>query len=221
LSLSLCLHTENYIRTQFMDILDKLQWLAFGGNMLFIILLIANKRIAWLFGILAAALSIYIFYASNFVSEAYLNVFYVIMGVYGWIYWSRGQKRKGSVPIVEYKWYNHVVLILGATGLALMMGGINKHNPHASVAYADAFSTSFAFMATFLEARKVLSAWLYWIAINIYSIWLYGQKTTENNDLTIMQIQMAVFGVFSILGYFVWKRQWNGKKVSMSKLKPA
>jgi nicotinamide mononucleotide transporter len=204
-----------------MDMLDFLQWLAFGMNMLFIVLITANKKIGWLFGIIAAAVSTYIFYQSNLVSEAFLNAFYVVMGVYGWMYWSKTQGKSKKIPVIEYKWLNHIVLVLASVGLALLMGKINQYNAHAAVPYADAFSTSFAFMATFLEARKVLSGWIYWIAINLYSIWLYGQKTMADHDLTILQIQMAVFALFSVIGFLVWRKKWDGSFTRISKSNPA
>lgn len=204
-----------------MDRLELLQWVVFGANMIFILLITLNRKIGWLFGIIAAALSTYIFYQSELVSEAMLNIYYVIMGVYGWIYWSRTSANAEEIPIVEYKWYNHIILVAGAVGLALLMGSLNEYNPHAALPYADAFSTSFAFMATFLEARKVLSGWLYWIAINLYSIWLYGQKSLAEGELTILQWQMGIFAVFSVIGFVVWKKKWDGRIVRIARSKPA
>jgi len=202
-----------------MDNIYFLQWLAFGANMVFIVLLTLNRKLAWPFGIFAAALSGYIFYQSHYVSEAFLQIFYIIMGVYGWIYWSKGTKG-ASKPIVEYSKGAHLILISGSVGLALLMGKLNQINEYAAVPYADAFSTAFAFTATFLEARKVLSGWIYWIAINIYSIWLYGQKVGNEHDLQILQIQMGVFALFSIIGFIAWKKKWNGKISPMTKLAP-
>lgn len=202
--------------------LNELQWVAFACNMLFIWLLTANKKLAWPFGIIASAILIYVFYQSRLVSESFLQVFYVIMGFYGWMYWSRKQENeKKGVPIVEFQVFDHVVLIAGSVGLALLMGKLNEINPYAALPYADAFSTAFAFTATFLEARKVLSGWIYWIIINLYSIWLYGQKTMDTHDLTVMQIQMGVFTLFSIVGFIVWRKNWNGKTVRMARSKPA
>ena len=50
--------------------------------------------------------------------------------------------------------------------------------------------------------KKVLENWLYWIVIDITSIYLYQEKALEQTAiLFILYTAMAIFG------YFTWMKQ--------------
>jgi nicotinamide mononucleotide transporter len=67
--------------------------------------------------------------------------------------------------------------------------------------YIDSFTTVFSFLATFLEAKKVLSSWKYWIVINGVTIGLYFDK-----GLDIYAGLILVYFIMSFVGYFKWKK---------------
>jgi len=67
--------------------------------------------------------------------------------------------------------------------------------------YLDALTTIFSFIASILEARKILTSWLFWIFINLMTITLYVQQ-----NLIIYVSLTIVYFVFSIVGYLEWKK---------------
>lgn len=175
------------------------EWTAVLLNLLFLYLLIKEIVWCWPFGILASALSIFLFLHAKLPSEAILYSYYVAIGIYGWVVWTK--KREQPFRIKRYPLWLHVLLIVGGIGLSLVLGKFFEGKSYAEKTYADAFSTIFSFIASFLEAQKVLFGWLYWIVLNFFSVWLYHVR-----GLDIYAGQMVIFGFVSIWGMYNW---WN------------
>lgn len=96
-------------------------------------------------------------------------------------------------------------MYLGIGGVVwFMLGYFFKTYTNSSLPWADAFSTSFAFVATYLEARKILESWYYWLVLNLFSIWLYLVR-----DLPVMSGMMIGFFIFSIVGLLAWKKSYE------------
>lgn len=178
-------------------------------SLLFLFLLIRENIWCWLFGILSSLLSIYLFIESRLYSEAILYFYYVITGIYGVIIW---RKRPTEKPLPVVNWPVKVYLYLLVIGFfgSLGLGTFFKQYSNAANPYPDAFSTIFSFIATYLEVHKVLSAWIFWIFINLFSIWLYASR-----DLYIYSALMVVYFVFSIVGYWNWKGKLDVRKETL------
>ena len=62
------------------------------------------RQIIWLwpFGILSSALFILIFFNSKFYADMGLQVYYLGISIYGWMYWSRGgmdRDQRSNLPV--------------------------------------------------------------------------------------------------------------------------
>lgn len=206
------------------DIYDPLFYLEIGAvffNILFLAFLIREKRVCWIYGVVASLLSVALFLSMEkpLYSESILYVFYALFGVYGWLNWGKkGTGDRGTeivpdnngldeveeIPIREWGARQHVVAILiGAVGM-LGLGYFFSTRTDADVPYADAFSTSFSFVATYMEANKILSGWIYWIVLNGFTVWLYAYK-----DAFLYSALMAVFAVLSGVGFLRWRKKYR------------
>ncbi|MCB0481084.1 MAG: nicotinamide mononucleotide transporter [Flavobacteriales bacterium] len=184
--------------------MEALEALAVGLNFTFLILIIREKTIGWPFGILGSAISIYLFIDAKLYSEALLYSFYVVMGVYAWYYWAKNTHNAGEGGIQTWSWMRHLVFTLAAGFGTFLLGFYFKQNTDAAQPYADSGSTMFSFLATYMEAQKVLSGWIYWIAINLFSVWLY-----YNRGLSIYAGLMVIYGILSVVGYWKWTQRLN------------
>jgi nicotinamide mononucleotide transporter len=184
---------------------NLLEWFSVGLNLLFVIYIIREQRIGWLFGIVGSFLSIALFIGVKLYSEAILYSYYVVMGFYGWQKWKGGgaSELRISARSVVY----HAKFILVCLVLSLGLGAFFNANTDAQKPFADAFSTIFSFFATYLEAQKVLSAWLYWVVLNAFSIWLYFER-----GLTIYAGLMVFYSILSVVGYVRWKKIYMADK---------
>jgi len=73
----------------------------------------------------------------------------------------------------------------------------------AAAPFIDAATTVSALLATWLVAQKILENWLYWIVIDVASVWLYLSR-----DLSLTAALFAGYVVLAAFGYRTWRRQW-------------
>ena len=172
-------------------------------SLVFLILVIRENIWCWPFGIISSALSIVLFYQIKLYSESILYIFYVIMGFYGWYRWQKFQSTQ-SFHIRKWRLPQHLRVILIGILLMIGLGYYFDKKTDAAIPYADAFSTMFSFIATYLEAHKVLSTWIYWILINGFTVGLYWYKGVH-----IYAGLMVIYFVFSFIGWYSWNKSYE------------
>jgi len=151
--------------------------------------------------------------------ESALNVYYLVMAVYGYWIWQKNYKSEQkqnttALAIVSWQasWHLKACLILSV--ISFILGYIMANNTTASFPYLDTFTTVFAVFTTYLVAQKVLENWLYWIIIDAVSIYLYIEKgLIPTTVLFIINVIIAGYG------YFKWQsiyRQAKAKNIDLS-----
>ena len=178
-------------------------------NLAFLILVIRENIWCWLFGILGSLFSIYLFIETKLYSESILYSYYVIMGFYGWRKWSSSNNDK-SLQVSETSLLVHSNWIIFCTAIAISLGWLFSNYTDANNPYFDAFTTVFAFLATYFEAIKLRSAWFYWIAINGFSVWLYSQRGLE-----IYSVLMLIYFILSFVGLLKWQKSYTQSKMEL------
>lgn len=180
-----------------------LEYLGTIFGLLYIIFMIREHIACWGLGIIGSFISIYIFIQTKLYSEALLNVYYIIIGVYGWWAWSQ-MKQKATFDVKRWPYYAHaIILSVGAT-LSAGLGYIFQTYTDANNPYEDASTTIFSFIASYLEARKVLSGWVYWFIINGFSIYLYHLR-----GLDVYAAHSVVYTALSLVGFIRWLKQYR------------
>tara|TARA_B100000886_G_C20426260_1_gene494191 strand:- start:2524 stop:3042 length:519 start_codon:yes stop_codon:yes gene_type:complete len=166
------------------------------------VLLISQNILCWWFGIVGSLLSIFLFYHTKLYSEAILYTYYVLMGFYGYYSWSNNKPKNNLTLAVSEKGLSfHLMAIVSSALTAIYLGWYFENYSDANSPYLDALTTIFSFLATYLEAKKILSAWIYWIIINGFTIVLYLTK-----GLDIYATLFVVYFIMSFIGYFKWKK---------------
>ena len=170
-------------------------------GLLFIILLIRENIWCWLFGILSSTGFAFLMFNSRLYSETILYVFYVFVGFYGFYKWKdRGQNK---IIITRTKLINILMLFGLGVVLTFGVGYYFDINTNAERPFADAFTSVFSVLASFMEAHKWLSSWIFWIVINAFSIWLYFDR-----DLNISSFLMVIYFLLSIFGFIQWRNNY-------------
>ena len=189
-----------------MDFYLLLELLSVIFGLIYLVLLIKQNILCWLFGIVGSVLSIFLFYHSKLYSEALLYSYYVVMGFYGYYLWSQKNNdypnESISLTVSDKGLFFHVFCVITTSVLALALVWFFDSYTDADWPYLDAFTTMFSFLATYLEAKKVLSGWVYWIVINGLTIGLY-----YNKDLDYYSALTLIYFIMSFVGYFKWKKE--------------
>ncbi len=174
-------------------------------NLIFVVLLLRQNIWCWAFGIAGSFVSVALFIDAKLYSESILYTFYVGIGVYGWLHW-QGKDNSG-IPIIIWNGLRHLKTILLGVMLSYGLGYYFSHFTDAKSPFLDATSTIFSFIASYLEAQKVLSAWLYWVVLNIVSIGLYYSR-----DLNIYAAYSVVLTILSVVGFIKWRNAFAEQK---------
>jgi nicotinamide mononucleotide transporter len=164
------------------------------------------RQIIWLwpFGIISSALFILIFFNSKFYADMGLQVYYLGVSIYGWIYWSRGavdRNEKSTLPVSRIK--RRLALFLGMAGIVIMLGivYILKSYTDSDVPWGDGFTTAGSIVATWMLARKMLENWLVWVVVDSVAAGLYFYKGLYPSFLLYL-----IFTIIAVVGYFHWKK---------------
>ena len=171
-------------------------------GLIYLILLIKENIWCWLFGAISSALSVVLFYQSQLYSEAILYFFYVLAAGYGYFIWSRKTVNAQSIQVRNIVMSAKALVIVVGVLIGILLGYIMKRWTDADLPFIDAQTTSFSFIATFLEAHKVIFGWIIWIMVNGASIALYGYK-----GLYLYAGLMVVYFVLSIYGWLDWSKK--------------
>jgi nicotinamide mononucleotide transporter len=181
------------------DLNKILELIASIFGLAFLFLIIKERIEGWFFGIIASIINIYLMLEVKLYSESILYSYYLIMGVYGWYHWHN--KSKGKIEISTISIKKHIYWIIIGVFLTFGMGFYFETQTEAELPYRDGFSTVFAFIATYLQARKYLYSWVYWIVLNAFSIYLYNSV-----DLNFRSMEMIIYSVMSVVGFFQWRK---------------
>ena len=172
------------------------------GNLAYTVLMLYEKRIGWLFGIIASAMGAGLFLHQHVYAQSVLSAFYVAMGVYGW--WSWGRGKDGALPISRRGLGFHALIIAGGVVLTIAAASLLKLFPEAQHTGLDGFTTAFSILATWMLARKVLENWAYWIIADLVAIQLYVLL-----DLRWYAALYAIYVALSISALVRWGREWR------------
>jgi len=192
-----------------MDILTAIELFSVITGVIYLILLIQENILCWFFGILSSLAFIIVMFKSQLYSESILYVFYVFVGFYGIYKWK--ERGKNKVVIKRTSLVNIALIIVSGSLLSFGVGYLFDSYTDAERPFADAASSVFSFLATFMEVYKWLSAWIFWIVINAFSIWLYFDR-----ELNMASFLMVIYFLLSIFGFLQWRK--NILDAEMSKI---
>ena len=166
--------------------------------MLYLLLVAQRSWTAWPAYILSSCLYAPIFWYSQLYADAVLQVFFVGMGVAGWLAWS---KFEGAVSVVSVPRQRHVVITAFiACATAAIGTGLYVWTPAGYYAYPDAFLLVGSVVATLLTVNRVIENWYYWLAINGVSAILYASK-----GIWLTCLLGVMYLILSIRGLMMWK----------------
>jgi len=153
-------------------------------------------------------------------ADAALQVAFGVLGVYGWVQWSR--RRRGGVgvdgggasdggvsaasalPIRRATRREVVVGSAIALVATVAVGYLLAAETNSQVPWPDAFILAFSLFATWGQAKKLLEQWWIWIAVDLVSIPLYLVK-----GLWLTALLYTGFLALCVYGLTRWTREYR------------
>jgi len=181
------------------------EWLAVTSSIIYVILAAKRLIICWFFAFIGSILFVHLCYIGKLYIESILQFFYVMMAIIGWINWKNSKTKK----IFVQKWTlnNHLINIILSGIFSIIIGYIFENYTNQENPYIDSFTTCYSLSATYMVTKKILGNWIYWIIIDLISIYLYA---TRGYHLTALQY--IIFTFLALFGFIAWKNQYQKQK---------
>lgn len=185
-----------------------LQWLAviFGVTEV----LLAKINNVWLYpaGIIATLLSVYLLLDVQLYAESVLNLYYLVMSIYGWFYWLR---KKNAVPtsITKASTTEWIITVLISLGGWLIFYLLLKNFTTSDVPAWDAVVTSTAWAGMWLLARRKIENWILLNISNAFAIPLLFNK-----HLVMFSVLTCILFVVAIFGFIEWRKIYNKEQMA-------
>ena len=171
-------------------------------------LLLAIKQSLWCWVAAFVSTLIYtvLFFDASLLMDSALNLFYLVMAIYGWYSWKYGNgiNKDEELEITSYGLLKNLKIIGTLIIVSLILGYIMANYTRADFAYLDTFTTVFAVFTTYTLTKKVLENWLYWIVIDSVSIYIY-----INKGFYLTAVLFAFYTVLAFIAYNNWKKEYE------------
>ena len=175
---------------------------------LYLILAVKQNILCWTAGIISSVLYFLIMQKAGLYMEAYLQVFYVVMAIYGWSQWRMSNASNPNFIVNTWSKSQHMIAILIILTLSLLSGFLLERYTDAALPFLDALVSWGAVVATYMVAKKLLENWIYWFVIDVTSIFLFIER-----GLWLTAILFMIYIIIIYFGYQSWskiKNELNG-----------
>jgi nicotinamide mononucleotide transporter len=163
---------------------------------------LTTRRTLWCWPVILAADVLYlaVFYQARLLSDALLQIFFVVFTLYGWWNWWRGVRQEGEVRVAPLPWLNSAIAVAAGVAGTFVLAAIAKRF-NAALPYLDASLASFSLVASWWQARKHIANWWLWIVVDVLYIGEYIYK-----DLWPTAVLYAGLVGLAVLGLIEWRR---------------
>lgn len=193
------------------EILSKTTWVEWFGvffSVIQVLLAQRNNINNYLFGIAGIVLAMYVKFHTKLYAEFALDFYYLIMSVYGWIFWKYG-KQQSETPIsfsTKNEWLKAVIIVgVAFTLFFIFLTGFTD----SDVPFLDSIVTAFAWAGMWLMAKRKIENWIFLNISNFIAVPLLIHK-----ELYLFAGLTAFLFIVAIFGYKNWyrliKNQQNG-----------
>ena len=187
-----------------------LEYFGVSTGLLYLLLEIKQNRAMWIVGFLTSFFYIFVFFSSKIYADMGLNIYYVIISIYGFWQWTRNKKEKqpekNSQP--EEILYRHITLPLfigisfSILSIYLLLYYILHYFTDSPIPVGDAFTTAVGIVATWMLARRIIEHWIFWIIVNCVSVYLYYLR-----GLYPTMFLYLCYALLAGVGLYTWKKK--------------
>ncbi|MGM0626173.1 MAG: nicotinamide riboside transporter PnuC [Bacteroidota bacterium] len=172
-----------------------------------IFLQIKQNHFYWLVALVMVSMYIYVYYEARFYADMSLQIYYVIVSIYGWLHWVFGNNKRKTkedekkLPVSKLKRKEWLLSIAASITLFFIIWYILDKFTDSPVPIGDAFTTALSFVATWMLARKLIENWLFWIVVDVVATGLYVYKGLYPTAALFLFLSVMAF-----IGYFAWRK---------------
>ena len=193
--------------------MQLLEYFGVLTGLLYLFLEIRQQRAMWVVGFLTSLIYVFVFFFSKIYADMGLNIYYVVISIYGFWQWTRRHKVETSgteeaAPSQRTLVYRSMTPrpFAGVSSAILALFMLLYHVLHyftdSPIPAGDAFTTAVGIGATWMLARRIIEHWIFWIIINSISIYLYYLR-----GLYPTMFLYICYTILAAVGLYTWKKK--------------
>ncbi|MEU3845780.1 nicotinamide riboside transporter PnuC [Micrococcus terreus] len=194
-----------------------------------------RKVWAWPVGIIGNIILLTVFLSSlfggadtaNLLGQAGRQIMFIAVSIYGWVQWraARAERRTqhageagGQDTAITPQWAGWkarigivLTMIVGTIALTPVFRALGSWEP----VWADAWTFVGSLLATYGMAKGWVEFWLIWVAVDVVGVpllWSAGYYASA--------FMYLFYGVFTLIGFFVWLRAKANEKPQVETVMP-
>jgi len=179
-------------------------WAELTAFVLSLAMVVCNIRVnvlAWPLAIAASLLYFLLFCDSRLYGEASLQLFFVVVALWGWWQWLHGHMADGAALRVRTLSPRARLGLLAAVLVAWpLLASLLHHATDSDVPWWDALPTTGSLAGQWLLGRKYVENWPVWVAVNAVSVGLFAWKG--------LWLTVLLYGLFLLMALWGW-RAWQ------------
>lgn len=163
----------------------------------------------WVANVIMPAIYVVVYYEAGLYADFGINIYYLLVSVYGIFYWWKGYRlhnqslqtemKVTESPIIHTPVWMWSRLIVISMILLIVIVSILIQYTDSTVPWLDSFTTALSIVAMWMLARKYVEQWLIWIVVDTVSAGLYIYKG--------LYFTAGLYTFYAIIAYFGYK-EW-------------
>lgn len=186
-----------------MDIFNILQAIGFILGLIYLWYEYRADAKLWIVAAPMTCIHMWVYYTKGLYGDFCINIYYLVMAVYGYIAWTFNLKRekKEEKPVRHTPWWGYVVGIPALCIIWWLIWWALTRFTDSTVPVMDAFTTALSIVATWMLAQKWAEQWIGWLIADAVYTYLYIAK-----GIPLYAILYGIYTLVAILGYVKWLR---------------
>ncbi len=181
--------------------MELTEWIAAALGLVNVALVVRRSVWNYPFAIAMVSLYFFVFRDARLYSDALLQVFFLVINLYGWRNWLRSRAIAGEVVVKTMSGRARIIWALGTVAAALAWGMAMRSFTDAAAPLIDAFIAAASISAQILLARRFIENWILWILVDVVAIGLFYSRGLEPTAALY-----AVVLVLSAIGLVTWTK---------------
>jgi nicotinamide mononucleotide transporter len=174
-----------------------------------VVLVSRQSNVNWPLGILAVVFMGLLFYRINLLASMTLSLAYFIPAQFvGWWNWMKGGTGGTELPVSKtIEPFEYILMTVVGIASWFVIVKVYDHFGSSYTPY-DVTILMLSVIAQYLCNQKKPISWLFWAAVNITSIYVYG-----SSGAYLLAFQYALFLCNVLYGYTMWYKDVHKKSI--------
>jgi nicotinamide mononucleotide transporter len=158
-----------------LSVITPIEAVAVATGIVYVLLILKRNRWGWVAGAVSSSIYVVLSARARLPMQSVLQVYYVLMAVYGWFSWTQNAEQQGG-RIFRWPLRRHLLAGLLIFSASLLSARFLAAETQAAWPILDSLTTWTSLLATWLVARSVIENWFYWISADAIMVFLFTQQ---------------------------------------------